>query len=119
MAPDEGNSPVKLLSDKSNEAKCFPVLFPIGGPTFHDEREKKSHCHDIKMHESSTQMDVLHRADFFYAQYMSELDQIVSNVSIALLKGSDKRLLKGVTSDMLTNPESLAKILNYDEGYKF
>lgn len=55
----------------------------------------------------------------FYAQYMSELDQIVSNVSIALRKGSDKRLLKGVTSDMLTNPESLAKILNYDEGYKF
>lgn len=50
---------------------------------------------------------------------MSELDQIVSNVSIALRKGSDKRLLKGVTSDMLTNPESLAKILNYDEGYKF
>ncbi|XP_048048180.1 uncharacterized protein LOC125269321 [Megalobrama amblycephala] len=43
VAPAEGNSPVKLLSDKSNEAKCFPVLFPTGGPTFHDEREEKNH----------------------------------------------------------------------------
>ncbi len=34
LAPAEGNSPVSLLSDKSNEAKCFPVLYPTGGPTF-------------------------------------------------------------------------------------
>ena len=41
MAPGEGNSPVKLLYDKTNEGKCFPVLFPSGGPTFHDERESR------------------------------------------------------------------------------
>lgn len=52
-------------------------------------------------------------------QCLSELDQIISNISIALCKGSDKSLLKEVTSDMLTNPDSLTKILNYDEGYKF
>lgn len=27
VAPAEGNSPVRLLSDPANEAKCFPVLF--------------------------------------------------------------------------------------------
>lgn len=43
VAPDEGNIPVGLLSDKTNEAKCFPVLYPAGGPTFHEERpENKS-----------------------------------------------------------------------------
>ena len=37
-APCEGNSPVALLNDESNEAKCFPVLFPTGQPTYHDAR---------------------------------------------------------------------------------
>ncbi|XP_077060992.1 uncharacterized protein LOC143713566 [Siphateles boraxobius] len=121
VAPAEGNSPVKLLSDKSNEAKCFPVLFPTGGPTFHDEREKKiTLSRYLNARILNADGRFARSTDFiFYAQYMSELDQIVSNVSIALRKGSDKRLLQGVTSDMLTNPESLAKILNYDEGYKF
>ncbi|XP_056093733.1 uncharacterized protein LOC130072579 [Rhinichthys klamathensis goyatoka] len=121
VAPAEGNSPVKLLSDKSNEAKCFPVLFPTGGPTFHDERERKiTLSRYLNARILNADGRFARSTDFiFYAQYMSELDQIVSNVSIALRKGSDKRLLQGVTSDMLTNPESLAKILNYDEGYKF
>lgn len=38
LAPAEGNNPVQLLKDLSNEAKCFPSLFPTGGPTFCDER---------------------------------------------------------------------------------
>lgn len=33
LASAEGNSPVKLLSDQTNEAKCFPVLFPNGCST--------------------------------------------------------------------------------------
>ena len=32
LAPAEGNNPVRLLSDDTNEAKCFPVLFPKGKP---------------------------------------------------------------------------------------
>ncbi|XP_067306866.1 uncharacterized protein [Pseudorasbora parva] len=121
VAPAEGNSPVKLLSDKTNEAKCFPVLFPTGGPTFHDEREEKiTLSRYLNARILNADGRFARSTDYiFYAQYISELDQIVSNISIALRKGSDKRLLKEVTSDMLTNPESLAKILNYDEGYKF
>ncbi|XP_049908659.1 uncharacterized protein LOC126395316 [Epinephelus moara] len=38
IAPAEGNSPVRMLSDQSNEAKCFPVLFPVGQKTFHDSQ---------------------------------------------------------------------------------
>ncbi|XP_071965644.1 uncharacterized protein [Antedon mediterranea] len=40
-APCENNSPIALLSNKSNEAKSFPVLFPTGQPTFHDTRDVK------------------------------------------------------------------------------
>ncbi len=35
----DSNSPVRLLSDMSNFANCFPVLYPTGGPTFHDRRK--------------------------------------------------------------------------------
>lgn len=40
-APGEGNSPVKLLSDHANEAKCFPVLFPDCHFTYYSDRQ---HC---------------------------------------------------------------------------
>ncbi|XP_052421004.1 uncharacterized protein LOC127964736 [Carassius gibelio] len=120
VAPAEGNSPIRLLSDKSNEAKCFPVLYPIGGPTFHDERpEKITLSRYLNARLLNADGRFAQSTDFiFYAQYLSELDQIVSNVSIALRKGSEKNCLK-VTADMLTNSDSLKRILNYDEGYKF
>lgn len=38
LAPAEGNSPVRMLSDQINEAKCFPVFFPLGSKTFHDSQ---------------------------------------------------------------------------------
>ncbi len=38
VAPCEGNNPIRLLMEESNEAKCFPVLFPRGEPVFSDER---------------------------------------------------------------------------------
>ena len=34
LTPAEGNNPVRLLPDDTNEAKCFPVLFPKGCPTY-------------------------------------------------------------------------------------
>ncbi|XP_042609822.1 uncharacterized protein LOC122142829 [Cyprinus carpio] len=120
VAPGEGNSPIRLLSDKSNEAKCFPVLYPTGGPTFHDERQEKiTLSRYLNARILNADGRFAQNTDFlFYAQYISELDQIVSNVSIALRKGSEKNCLK-VTADMLTNSDSLQRILNYDEGYKF
>ncbi|XP_052441444.1 uncharacterized protein LOC127981121 [Carassius gibelio] len=120
VAPAEGNSPIRLLSDKSNEAKCFPVLYPTGGPTFHDERpEKITLTRYLKARILNADGRFAQSTDFlFYAQYISEVDQIISNVSIALRKGSEKNCLK-ITPDMLTNSDSLQRILNYDEGYKF
>ncbi|XP_052393335.1 uncharacterized protein LOC127941915 isoform X1 [Carassius gibelio] len=121
LAPAEGNSPVSLLSDRSNEAKCFPVLYPTGGPTFHDKRDVKiTLSRYLNARILNADGRFARSTDFiFYAQYLSEIDQVVSNVSIALRKGSEKSLLTEVTSDVLTNPDSLSKILNFDEGYKF
>lgn len=36
VAPAEGNNPVKQLSDSTNEAKCFPMLFPQEKNTYHE-----------------------------------------------------------------------------------
>ncbi len=121
LAPAEGNSPVKLLSDRSNEAKCFPVLYPTGSPTFHYRREVRiTLSRYLNARILNADGRFARSTDFiFYAQYLSELDQVVSNVSITLRKGSNKSLLMQVTSDMLTNPDSLSKILNFYEGYKF
>ena len=55
----------------------------------------------------------------FYAQYLSEVEQVVSKVSIALRKGTGFACGKKVTADTLTNRDSLKEILKSDEGYKF
>ncbi|XP_065109326.2 uncharacterized protein [Paramisgurnus dabryanus] len=121
VAPAEGNSPVRLLSDKTNESKCFPVLYPTGGPTFHDARpEKITLTRYLNARILNADGRFAQNTDFiFYAQYISEVDQIVSNVSIALRKGCEKDELSKVTPDMLTNSDNLQKILKYNEGYKF
>lgn len=90
LAPAKGNTPVRLLSDMSNEAKCFPILYP----TFHDKREVKiTLSRYLNARILNADGRFARSTDFiFYAQYFSEFDQVVSNVSIALCKGSDKSL---------------------------
>jgi len=34
VAPAENNHHIKLLEDATNEGKCFPMLYPMGAPTF-------------------------------------------------------------------------------------
>ncbi|KAK0134798.1 OTU domain-containing protein 4 [Merluccius polli] len=120
VAPGEGNSPVRLLSDKTNEAKCFPVLYPLGGPTFHDERESKiTLARYLNTRILNADGRFARNTDFiFYAQYISEVYQVVSSVSVALRKGGNSSL-KQASPDMFLKPESLSKIFCNDEGYKF
>ena len=54
----------------------------------------------------------------FFAQYMSEVQQVVSNVSIALRKGQGGRR-REVVNNLLTDPESMKKLLEFDDGYRF
>ncbi|XP_077060978.1 uncharacterized protein LOC143713540 [Siphateles boraxobius] len=121
LAPAEGNNPVRMSMDESNEAKCFPVLFPKGSGTFHDPRpEKLTLSRYLNNRILNADGRFAQNLDYiFYGQYLSELNQVISNVSIALRKGHDTSNKTKITAEMLTNKESLQKILNFDQGYKF
>lgn len=104
---------MRLLTDAGNEAKCFPVLFPRGTGTFHDAR-------DVKLTLSKYLNQRILNADtrfacnleyIFYGQYASEVEQVMSNASIALRKA--------ITSSMLSDSDFVKKLLNNDIGYKF
>ncbi|XP_035985724.1 uncharacterized protein LOC118559104 [Fundulus heteroclitus] len=121
VAPAEGNSPVRLLSDIANEAKCFPVLFPKGTGTFHEQRD---HRITLAKYLKSRILNADGRFGknleyIFYAQYLSEINQVVSNVSIALRKGYQGQHNTDVASSSSNNPDFLKDLLNYDMGYKF
>ncbi|XP_056598318.1 uncharacterized protein LOC130416992 [Triplophysa dalaica] len=121
LAPAEGNNPVRMLMDETNEAKCFPVLFPKGTGTFHESRQEKlTICKYLKNRILNADGRFAQNLDYiFYGQYLSELNQVISNVSIALRKGYHTDNKTKITPEKLTNKESLQKILNFDQGYKF
>ena len=56
----------------------------------------------------------------FYAQYLSEIKQVISSVSIALRKGSDKTINgQKITARTLNDNDKLKHMLKSDQGYKF
>ncbi|VDI14436.1 Hypothetical predicted protein [Mytilus galloprovincialis] len=57
---------------------------------------------------------------FCVAQYLSELEQVISKVSIALRKSSGKDKTGNIiTARMLTDKIQLKRLLTTDQGYKF
>ena len=121
-APCEGNSPVALLNNESNEAKSFPRLFPTGRGTYHDIR-------NIKLTLGRYFLNRLLHVDnrfaqntdyIFFAQYLYEMQQIISSVSIALRKGADKKddFTQVKVSDF-KDATKIGELLKCNEGYKF
>ena len=121
VAPAENNHPVKLLEDATNEGKCFPTLYPTGAPTFHDLRQEKiSLSKYLNTRLLNADGRFAKNTDFiFYAQYISEVQQVLSNVSIAMRKGLGTELPEKEQANFLTDAESLKRVLKNDEGYKF
>ena len=122
FAPCEGNNPVSLLTEQGLETKCFPCLFPTGENLFGDDR-------DVRLTLSRFLLNKLMNVDarysndtdfIFFAQYLIELQQVISNVSIALRKtpetGFDGRK---ITLKSIKDKDSLSDIFKSDEGYKF
>ncbi|XP_051272040.1 LOW QUALITY PROTEIN: uncharacterized protein LOC127372410 [Dicentrarchus labrax] len=54
----------------------------------------------------------------FFAQYMSEVEKVVSSVSIALRKGKGGQF-KNVTTSVLNDEEQFKQLLQFDDGYRF
>ncbi|XP_030578831.1 uncharacterized protein LOC115775437, partial [Archocentrus centrarchus] len=121
LAPAEGNNPIKLLSDKENEAKCFPVLFPKGRNTYHERRPHyltlSRYFNNRIMHADGRFAQNLEY--IFFAQYMSEVQQVISNVSIALRKGQTNNVFHKQCDKQFKTKESLKNLLEFDDGYRF
>ncbi|XP_072768833.1 uncharacterized protein [Nerophis lumbriciformis] len=121
LAPAEGNSPVRMLSDKLNEAKCFPVLFPTSTNTFHTRRTHRltlsRYFNNRIMHADGR---FAHNVEYiFFSQYMSELHQVISSISVAMRKGKGGQHSQRISPGMLKDDESLKRLLQFDDGFRF
>nr|XP_061819803.1 uncharacterized protein LOC133608529 isoform X1 [Nerophis lumbriciformis] len=121
LAPAEGNSPVRMLSDKLNEAKCFPVLFPTSTNTFHTRRTHRltlsRYFNNRVMHADGR---FARNVEYiFFSQYMSELDQVISSISVAMRKGKGGQHSQRISPGMLKDDESLKRLLQFDDGFRF
>ncbi|XP_061923815.1 uncharacterized protein LOC133663392 isoform X1 [Entelurus aequoreus] len=121
LAPAEGNSPVRMLSDKFNEAMCFPALFPNSRNTFHADRAHRitllRYFNNRVMHADGR---FARNVEYiFFCQYMSELDQVISSISVAMRKGKGGQHSQRILPDMLKDDESLKRLLQFDDGFRF
>ncbi|XP_061749313.1 uncharacterized protein LOC133547832 [Nerophis ophidion] len=121
LAPAEGNSPVRMLSDKLNEAMCFPVLFPTSTNTFHTSRMHRltlsRYFNNRIMHADGR---FARNVEYiFFSQYMSEMDQVISSISVAMRKGKGGQHSQQISPGMLKDDESLKRMLQFDDGFRF
>ncbi|XP_072314552.1 uncharacterized protein [Eucyclogobius newberryi] len=109
LAPAEGNSPVSLLKDKENEAKCF------GRNTFHTPRKTRlTLCRYFVNRLMHVDGRFAEKFKFlFLALYMLEVEQVVSKVSIALRKGHSG------SGNAAAGEGTLQDLLQFDNGYRF
>lgn len=121
VAPGEGNTPVALLLDANTEGKCFPALFPDGRNTYQETRKDKlslSRYFNLRIMSADSRFGK-NIEYIFYAQYVSEIHQVVSNVSIALRKGKGTKNKIEVGPEMVRDEKVLRNLLQHDEGYRF
>ncbi|XP_078621267.1 uncharacterized protein LOC144887742 [Branchiostoma floridae x Branchiostoma japonicum] len=122
VAPGEGKKPISVFQEVGGEAMSFPVQFPTGKFSFNDDR-------DVRITPSKYFKARLMGADarfasdtsyIFFAQYVTELHFIQSNISISMRKGSpiasDGR---EISAGMLSNKEDLQSILKSDQAIAF
>ena len=73
------------MTEKGIETKCFPCLFPSGEYVFDEERKVQLTLSRYLLNK------LINNTDFiFFSQYLTELQQVISKVSIALRKTPEK-----------------------------
>ena len=118
-APAEGNRPCSVFD---METRAFPYHFPDGKNGMNEERQQKL---GLNRYFNARLFSSDHRfaSDpeyIFYSQYLSELKQINSSISVAMRKGSSTTADgQSVTAAMLKNKDSREKLLKGDEGYQY
>ncbi|KAK3088416.1 hypothetical protein FSP39_018892 [Pinctada imbricata] len=122
LAPAEGMNPVKMLQEKGNEAKCFPFLFPTGKNSFDETRKLPI---SMNRYFNNRLMNADNRFAentnyLFYAQYLSELKQVIDKTQISLRKSGAKESSGGeITAEMLQDKTKLKQMLRKDEALRF
>ncbi|XP_065926121.1 uncharacterized protein [Magallana gigas] len=122
IAPGEGQNPVRMLQEEGNEAKSFPHLFPSGRFSWNEERDERI---TLSRYFNNRLMNTDNRFAkdsnyIFFAQFMSELKQVIEKTQISIRKSLSKTNDgKLVTSDMLQDPNLLSKLLRNDEALRF
>ncbi|KAK3100565.1 hypothetical protein FSP39_021862 [Pinctada imbricata] len=122
IAPAEGMNPVKMLQEKGNEAKCFPVLFPTGKNSFDETRNLpislSRYFNNRLMHADNRFAQNTNY--LFYAQYLSELKQVIDKTQISLRKTDSKGTTAGkVTAETLQDKAKLKQMFRKDEALRF
>ena len=86
LAPAVGMNPVKLLQEKGNEGKSFPVLFPPGKNTFDEKQHLKlSLGRYFNLRYMNADNRFGQNTNFiFYSQYLSGLKQVIDKTQISL-----------------------------------
>lgn len=96
-----------MLKEEVNEAMSFPVQFPEGTFGTYDCKRKVRLTRSRYFHTRLFSVDNRFANDcsyIFYAQYLSELEQVISNVAIAMRKNSGKDTSgKAITANMLSD----------------
>ncbi|XP_071172145.1 uncharacterized protein [Mytilus edulis] len=122
IAPAENNSPLSVLQESGIEAKTFPVHFPTGKNTFDEIREEKL---TIGRYFNLRLMSVENRfardtSYIFFSQYLTELNNVISNVQISLRKECPfSKEGNKITGEMLCNKETLKELFKKDEAIKY
>ena len=120
LAPAEGMNPVKLLQEKGNEAKSFPVLFPSGKNTFDEKRQiPLSLCRYFNIRLMNADNRFARDTNYiFYSQYLSELKQVIDKTQISLRKSSRSNGDK-VGAKSVQSASELKTLIQKDEALRF
>lgn len=84
---------------------------PSGSNTFHEYRQQRLTLSGyLSLRLLNADGRFAQNLDYvFYAQYLSEVQQVVSNVSVALRKGKAGFRCEKIDADVLNNEEALKK----------
>ena len=122
LAPAEGMNPVKLLQEKGNEGKSFPVLFPSGKNTFDEKRHLKlslARYFNLRLMNADNRF-ARDTNYIFYSQYLSELKQVIDKTQISLRKSTSPRNNSDqVSAKAVRTTSELKTLIRKDEALRF
>ena len=122
LAPAEKNKPENIFQEKGSDVMAFPALLPDGQFGLFEDREIKlspAKYFNARLF-SADRRFATNKQFIFFAQYVTEMNYISSNISLALRKGKQTTDDgKPVTASILIDSENLNQILKSDIGYRF